>query len=101
MRRINGNLLCVKRLNRGCLNERGKQALHTLYSIDVGFSQPAFALETTKVGTMRRQWQRVLRILRVTEFSGRKVFLPVEPQSGLSFLFLLGRTQVRLRPLLY
>ena len=31
----------------------------------------------------------------------RKAFLPVEPQSGLSFLFLLGRTQVRLRPLLY
>jgi hypothetical protein len=32
---------------------------------------------------------------------GSKHFLPVEPQSGLSFLFLLGRTQVRLRPLLY
>ena len=27
---------------------------------------------------------------------GRKDFLPVEPQSGLSYLFLLGRTQVRL-----
>jgi hypothetical protein len=32
---------------------------------------------------------------------GSKHFLPVQPQSGLSFLFLLGRTQVRLRPLLY
>jgi hypothetical protein len=34
---------------------------------------------------------------------GRKDFLPVEspPQADLSFLFLLGRTQVRLRPLLY
>jgi hypothetical protein len=34
---------------------------------------------------------------------GRKVFLPVEPppQADLSFLFLLGRTQVRLIPLLY
>jgi hypothetical protein len=53
MRKINVNLFCVKRLNRGCLNERGKQALHTLYSIGVGFSQPAFALETTKVGTNR------------------------------------------------
>jgi hypothetical protein len=36
-------------------------------------------------------------------FLGRKDFLPVEPppQADLSFLFLLGRTQVRLIPLLY
>jgi hypothetical protein len=34
---------------------------------------------------------------------GRKDFLPVEPppQADLSFLFLLGRTQVRLIPLLH
>jgi len=31
---------------------------------------------------------------------GEKDFLPVEPQSGLSFLILLGRTKVRLKPLL-
>ncbi len=30
----------------------------------------------------------------------RKDFLPVEPPSCLSFLFLLGRTKVRLKPLL-
>src|SRR6202008_4665154 len=42
----------------------------------------------------QRNWPR-------NSFSGRKDFLPVEPQSGLSFLFLLGRTQVRLIPLLY
>src|SRR5580700_10308227 len=30
-----------------------------------------------------------------------KTFSPSSPQSGLSFLFLLDRTQVRLRPLLY
>jgi hypothetical protein len=33
--------------------------------------------------------------------AGRKDFLPVEPQSGLSFLFLLGTPKVRLRPLLF
>src|ERR1700740_1409008 len=33
-------------------------------------------------------------------FLGRKDFLSVEPQSVLSFLFLLGRTKVRLTPLL-
>src|SRR5260370_29859522 len=32
---------------------------------------------------------------------GRKDFLPVEPQSCLSFLFLLGTPKVRLRPLLF
>src|SRR5271165_4871584 len=33
--------------------------------------------------------------------SGRKDFLPVEPQGGLSFLFRLSETQVRLKSLLY
>ena len=33
-------------------------------------------------------------------YLGRKDFLPVEPQSGLSFLFLPRQTQVRLKPLL-
>jgi hypothetical protein len=33
--------------------------------------------------------------------SGEKTFSPASPKTGLSFLFLLGRTQVRLRPLLY
>jgi hypothetical protein len=33
------------------------------------------------------------------ETFGRKDFLHVEPASRLSFLFLLGRTQVRLKPL--
>jgi hypothetical protein len=32
--------------------------------------------------------------------AGRKDFLPVEPASCLSFLILLGRTKVRLKPLL-
>ncbi len=45
MRRINGNLLCVKRLNRGCLNERGKQALHTLYSIASAFLSQRLGLK--------------------------------------------------------
>ena len=31
---------------------------------------------------------------------GEKTFSPASPKSGLAFLFLLGRTQVRLRPLL-
>jgi hypothetical protein len=39
--------------------------------------------------------------MRVEFTRSLKDFLPVEPQSGLSFLFLLGRTQVLLRPLLY
>jgi CheY-like chemotaxis protein len=33
-------------------------------------------------------------------FLYKQDFLPVEPQSGLSFLILLGRTKVRLKPLL-
>ena len=32
---------------------------------------------------------------------GEETFLPVEPQGGLSFLFLLGEPQVRLKSLLY
>ena len=35
-----------------------------------------------------------------TDYFGRKVFLPVEPQGGLSFLFRLSETQVRLKSLL-
>ncbi len=45
-------------------------------------------------------WGRLAQSGTATFFR-RKDFLPVEPQGGLSFLFLLGRTQVRLKPLLY
>jgi hypothetical protein len=47
-----------------------------------------------------RTAQRRLLPFGRTVISGRKHFFPVKPASCLSFLILLGRTKVRLRPLL-
>jgi hypothetical protein len=47
-----------------------------------------------------RTARRRLLLFGRTVIFGRKDFLPVKPASGLSFLILLGRTKVRLRPLL-
>jgi len=44
---------------------------------------------------------RLLRVFGLITFSGERTFSASSPHSGLSFLFLLGRTQVRLIPLPY
>ncbi len=61
--------------------------------MEIGFFHDRFFETSTSFSQMlpkKSSRNGLLSVLYVTCSPGEKLFLPVEPQSGLSFLFLLG-----------